>query len=85
MEDTLPNMSLEDTNAQLNRGVLPVHGNNHTGIDPYDTFPTLGGTSGKDRNAELRRLSAWIRQKRDVARLKAEEESPDKSGKKERK
>jgi hypothetical protein len=73
LEDTLPNLRLEDTDAQLVRGVPPSksHPGSAQGANPYDTFPQVGKSGLHDRNAELRKLSAWIRQKRAAEELKA--------------
>jgi hypothetical protein len=64
LEDTLPSLRLEDTDAQR-----------PPGANPYETFPQVGKSNLHDRNAELRRLSAWIRQKRAAEELKASRET----------
>jgi hypothetical protein len=76
LEDTVPNLRLEDTDAQLVRGVAPTKNSQGKGggVNPYDTFPQVGKTGMHDRNAELRKLSAWIRQKRAAEELKAARE-----------
>lgn len=71
MEDTVPNLSLEDTSTQIRRGLAPARSSGAAGFNPYDTFPHVGPANGQDRNAELRRLSAWIREKRAAEQLKA--------------
>ena len=40
------------------------------GYNPYDTFPNVGLAGVAERQADLRRLSEWIRTKRQVAQLK---------------
>jgi hypothetical protein len=82
LEDTVPNLRLEDTDAQLVRGVAPanVQTGKGSGVNPYDTFPQVGKTGLHDRNAELRKLSAWIRQKRAAEELKAAREQGDDEG-----
>jgi len=40
------------------------------GYDPYDTFPNVRQPGLGQRQADLRRLSEWIRTKRQVAELK---------------
>jgi len=78
LEDTQPNLTLEDTNGQMARGVTPDKPRTTgTGVNPYDTFPQVGKSGMHDRNAELRKLSAWIRQKRAAEELKAKRESGD--------
>ena len=73
LDDTVPNLRLEDTAAQLVRGVRPtlLQPSRDAGANPYDTFPQVGKSDLHDRNAELRRLSARIRQKRAAEELKA--------------
>jgi hypothetical protein len=41
-----------------------------TGFNPYDTFPNLRATDVGRRQSDLRRLSEWIRLKRQVEALK---------------
>ena len=45
------------------------------GYNPYDTFPSVQRNGGAQQNADLRRLSEWIRLKRQVAQIKKAEES----------
>jgi hypothetical protein len=72
LEDTLPNLRLEDTDAQQAPGAAPVKSRRGGhGVNPYDTFPQVGKSGLHDRNAELRKLSAWIRQRRMAEELKA--------------
>jgi hypothetical protein len=40
------------------------------GYNPYDTFPNVRQSGVGQRQADLRRLSDWIRTKRQVAGLK---------------
>jgi len=40
------------------------------GYNPYDTFPNVRHRGLADRQADLRRLSEWIRLKRQVSQLK---------------
>jgi hypothetical protein len=42
-----------------------------TGCNPYDTFPNLRANDVGQRQADLRRLSEWIRLKRQVEALKS--------------
>ena len=44
-----------------------------TGYNPYDTFPSVRRSSGTQEHADLRRLSEWIRLKRQVAQIKKSE------------
>ena len=76
LEETLPNLRLEDTGAQLARGVPPHKpgpGRNF-GANPYNAVPPTGDSGLNDRNSEMRKLSAWIRQKRAAEELKARRE-----------
>lgn len=40
------------------------------GYNPYDTFPNVRQSGLEQRQADLRRLSEWIRAKRQVSQLK---------------
>ena len=72
--DTVPNLSLEDTTRQLMRG-FPGHGSRkELGVNPYDTFPNTASSTGMHGTQELRKLSEWIKQKRQAEQLKAEAE-----------
>ncbi|MGA3156057.1 MAG: hypothetical protein ABSE43_00635 [Steroidobacteraceae bacterium] len=42
-----------------------------TGCNPYDTFPNLRANDVGQRQSDLRRLSEWIRVKRQVEALKS--------------
>jgi hypothetical protein len=42
-----------------------------TGSNPYDTFPNLRANDVGRRQSDLRRLSEWIRLKRQVEALKS--------------
>jgi len=53
-------LSLEEHPAE------PVAG----GYNPYDTFPSVRPVGSAQQNADLRRLSEWIRLKRQVAQIK---------------
>ena len=44
------------------------------GFNPYDTFPNPRQGGLGQRQADLRRLSEWIRLKRQVSQLKKSEE-----------
>jgi hypothetical protein len=74
--DTVPNLSnisLEDTSTQIMRGVPPPKATGVVGYNPYDTYPNGSSTATNRGNEELRRLSDWIRQKRQAEKLKADE------------
>lgn len=45
------------------------------GYNPYDTFPSVRRSGSTQHHADLRRLSEWIRLKRQVAQIKKTEES----------
>ena len=40
------------------------------GYNPYDTFPNVSRSGFAQRQADIRRLSEWIRMKRQVSQLK---------------
>jgi hypothetical protein len=63
-------LSLEDTIAQKMRGV-PVKRNVLGGYNPYDADPAakLKNPADKRKPTDLRKLSEWIRLKREVAEL----------------
>lgn len=44
------------------------------GYNPYDTFPNVRQSGLEQRQADLRRLSEWIRAKRQVSQLKKNNE-----------
>jgi hypothetical protein len=48
------------------------------GYNPYDTFPNVRQPGVGQRQADLRRLSEWIRVKRQVSQLKQPSESGEK-------
>jgi hypothetical protein len=52
--------------AIVEHASAPVAG----GYNPYDTFPSVGRKNGTQEHADLRRLSEWIRLKRQVAQIK---------------
>jgi hypothetical protein len=78
--DTFEGLSLEDTFGQQARGLggAVKKKTGHSGYNPYDAGPT-----GKPRETEkkkptdLRKLSEWIRLKRDVEALDKERKDPD--------
>jgi|HubBroStandDraft_3_1064219.scaffolds.fasta_scaffold1067558_1 hypothetical protein len=39
-------------------------------FNPYDTYPSVSKPDSEQRNADLRKLSEWIRLKRQVEQLK---------------
>ncbi len=63
-------LSLEDTIAQRMRGAA-VKRTGVAGYNPYDAEPTAGSTGpdGKRKRTDLRKLSEWIRLKREVEEL----------------
>ena len=48
------------------------------GYDPYDTFPNVSQPGVAQRQADLRRLSEWIRVKRQVSQLQRPRERGEK-------
>jgi hypothetical protein len=44
------------------------------GYNPYDTWPSVQSSDSTRRNKDLRRLSEWIRLKRQVEALKEQED-----------
>jgi len=75
-----PDLSLEDTLAQRQRGVNVTPSTKpEDGYNPYDTWPSIQEPDAAKRNTDLRRLSEWIRMKRQVETLKKDDK--DKSGK----
>jgi hypothetical protein len=48
----------------------PPPGKSEAGSNPYDTFPNLRSKDPAHRHSDLRRLSEWIRLKRQVEALK---------------
>jgi hypothetical protein len=64
-------LSLESTSSQTLRG-LHVSNGSSTGWNPYDTVPNSANTTGVHRLDDMRRLSEWIRLKREI------ENNPDK-------
>ena len=63
------NLSLESTGSQTMRGLRALGGNS-SGYNPYDTIPNTSSTTGMHRLEDMRRLSEWIRMKRDLERNK---------------
>jgi hypothetical protein len=43
------------------------------GCDPYDTFPNVRHPGSSARHTDLRRLSEWIRTRKQVEKLKKDE------------
>jgi hypothetical protein len=72
------NLSLEDTSTQIRRGIAPTHSTGVSGYNPYDTYPNSQSTATHGSNQELKRLSEWIRQKRQAEKIKAEREQEEK-------
>lgn len=60
-------LSLENTGSQTLRGV-PVLEGSGSGYDPYDTVPNTTAVNGMQRLEDMRRLSEWIRMKRNLGR-----------------
>lgn len=65
--DSDANLELESTISQTLRGVR-VSGNFGSGYNPYDTIPDAKVGTGHHRIEDLRRLSEWIRMKRELSR-----------------
>lgn len=63
LEETIPNLRLEDTMAQRMRGLNVPTTPNGSGCNPYDTFPNTSA-SGIRKYSDLKKLSEWIRAKR---------------------
>jgi hypothetical protein len=62
-------LELESTSSQTLRGLtLPASSSN--GSNPYDSVPGASTATGQHRIADMRRLSEWIRMKRDLERNK---------------
>jgi hypothetical protein len=72
-----PDYSLEDTASQAMRGVQVPGSSSSAGYNPYDTFPSIGTATGIHRQADLRKLSEWIRRKRDIDRKKKDDGKKD--------
>ena len=67
-------LSLEDTLAQTRRGLKVQSSTGASGYNPYDTFPNTTSTGTYARHKDLRELSEWIRMKRQVEKIRKEEE-----------
>jgi hypothetical protein len=67
-------LSLEDTVAQKLRGIPVKTRTGVVGYNPYDAVPAAKGkdAGGKHKPTDLRKLSEWIRLRREVAELNAE-------------
>jgi len=70
-----PKLSLEDTVTQKARGVPLKTRSGVGGYNPYDTVPAAKAKDAEQQRkpTDLRKLSQWIRVKREVAELNAEE------------
>jgi hypothetical protein len=44
------------------------------GYDPYETWPSVRQSGSSSKQADLRRLSEWIRLRRQVSQLKKSED-----------
>jgi hypothetical protein len=75
LEDTIPNLRLEDTVAQRMRGLNVATTPNGSGYNPYDTFPNTSA-SGIRKYSDLKKLSEWIRAKRLAEQKQDEEDLP---------
>ena len=64
-------LSLESTSSQTLRGLYVSNGSS-AGWNPYDTVPNNASTTSIHRLDDMRRLSEWIRLKREL------EHNPDK-------
>jgi hypothetical protein len=64
-------LSLEDTIAQRLRGVTPTRRTGVAGYNPYEAVPAeeRHDDAGKEKPADLRKLSEWIRLQREIAEL----------------
>jgi hypothetical protein len=67
-------LSLEDTVAQKMRGVPVKTRSGVVGYNPYDTVPVAKPKDDETaaKPTDLRKLSEWIRLRREVAELDAE-------------
>lgn len=67
-------LSLEDTIAQNMRGVPVKTRSGVAGYNPYDAVPAAKPKNADDQHkpTDLRKLSQWIRLKREVADLNAD-------------
>ncbi len=66
-------LSLEDTVAQKLRGAPVKARSGVAGYNPYDAVPAAKPKDGElHKPTDLRKLSQWIRLKREVAELNAE-------------
>ena len=73
--DGEPKLSLEDTVAQKLRGIPVKTRTGVVGYNPYDAVPAAKPKEpeAKHKPTDLRKLSEWIRLRREVAELNAEE------------
>jgi hypothetical protein len=66
-----PDLSLEDAVADDPRGAQAIPAAKpEDGHNPYDTFPSIRQPDAARRQTDLRRLSEWIRLKRQIEVLK---------------
>jgi hypothetical protein len=75
-------LSNSDSTAQTGRYelLLEEHVASAHGYNPYDTFPSVRHPGSTARQADLRRLSEWIRTKQHVDELKRADNAPLASG-----
>jgi hypothetical protein len=57
--------------------LLEEHAGSANGYNPYETFPSVRYPGSTARQADLRRLSEWIRTKKHVQQLKDSAEKPE--------
>jgi hypothetical protein len=75
--DSPAELSLEDTLSQKARGVHPTAATGKSGYNPYDTeINKIPELEKKKRPTDLRKLSDWIRLKREVEALDKERDNP---------
>jgi hypothetical protein len=76
-EDTVPDLSLEDTLNQRRRGLPDTRGT-VSGYNPYDAAPdpSAPGRKTQRKRTDLRKLSEWIRVQRQVEQLRQSEQEP---------
>ena len=61
-------LELESTSSQTMRGIRLSRQFGSGGYNPYDTIPNASSSTGVHRMQDMRRLSEWIRLKREMAR-----------------
>jgi len=74
---------LSDIDSTMNTGTFEIMLEEYAasakagyGYDPYATVPHSPNTTATSRKADLRRLSEWIRTKKNVQQLKESDEDP---------